>query len=389
LEVNSVLSTAAVDRLRVIQGDGYPVLSVYLGLKPGVGTLRALPTRLKDLLAPLADPTADLTRDQRMSLRADVDSLFDLSTRISGDLGRGVAVFKCSAIGLDEYLSLPGPVRDRAVVNTSPYVRPLDAMLEHYHRFAVVVIERRRASIFRFSMDHLEAWEELSEEEIRKANWGGFAGYEERRVRSRTEEIAGRHYRDVSARLYGLWRGVGFDLVALGGPQEHVEGLQQALHPDLVQRLAGTFTIDPGTMTPALVLEHTTQVADEYERRHALDAVARLLDTAQAGGTAVVGIEETVTPVNRKAVDLLFVQGTGTVAGSACSQCGELATNGAGRLCPRCGGERRAVPDLLDAMAEAVRSSGGKVQHVLTDTPLREYQVGAALRYALEPRGME
>jgi uncharacterized protein (DUF433 family) len=40
-------------------------------------------------------------------------------------------------------------------------------------------------------------------------------------------------------------------------------------------------------------------------------------------------------------------------------------------------------------MAEAVRSSGGKVQHVLTDTPLREYQVGAALRYALEPSGME
>ena len=384
-----MLETAAVDRLRAIQGDGYPILSVYLGLKPGVGTLRALPTRLKDLLAPLADPTADLSRDQRMSLRGDVDSLFDLSTRISQDLGRGVAVFKCSAIGLDEYLSLPGPVRDRAVVDTTPYIRPLDAMLEHYRRFAVVVIERRRASIFRYSMDHLEAWEELSEEEIRKANWGGFAGYEERRVRSRADEVAGRHYRDVAARLYGLWREVGFDLLALGGPQEHVEGLQVALHADLKARLAGTFTIDPGTMTPALVLEQTTEVAEEYERRQALDAVGRLLDMAQAGGTAVVGIEETVAPVNRKAVDLLYVQGTGTVAGSACTKCGALATNGAAPLCPRCGGETRAVPDLLDAMAESVRSSGGKVQHVLTDTPLRDFQVGAALRYALEPAGTD
>jgi peptide chain release factor subunit 1 len=386
VEVNAVLTTAVVDRLRGIEGSGYPILSVYLGLKPGVGTLRALPTRLKDLLSPIADPTADLSRDQRMSLRADVDSLFDLSGRISQDLGRGVAVFKCSGIGLDEYLSLPGPVRDRAVVDATPYVRPLDAMLEHYRRFAVVVIERRRASIFRFLQGHLEAWEELSEEEIRKANWGGFAGYEERRVRSRAEEVAGRHYRDVATRLYGLMRGVGFDLLALGGPQEHVEGLQQALHPDLAKRLAGTFTIDPGTMTPALVLEQTTRVADEYEQRRAFAAVERLLDTAQAGGTAVVGIEETVEPVNRKAVDLLMVQGSGSVPGSACSNCGALTTNGVGR-CMRCGAETRSVPDLLDAMAEAVRDSGGKIRYLLTDTPLREHQVGATLRYVVEPAG--
>ena len=381
-----MLTTAAVDRLRAIQGNGYPILSVYLGLKPGVGTLRALPTRLKDLLSPIVDPTADLTREQRMSLRADVDSLFDLSGQISQDLGRGVAIFKCSGTGLDEYLSLPGPVRDRAVVDTTPYVRPLDSMLEHYRRYAVVVIERRRASIFRFTMDHLEAWEELSEEEIRKANWGGFAGYEERRVRSRADEVAGRHYRDVATRLYQLMRDVGFDLLAIGGPDEHVEGLQHVLHPDLAKRLAGTFTIDPGTMTPALVLEHTIRVAEEHERLRALDAVRRLLDTAQAGGTAVVGIEATIPPVNHKAVDLLMVQGSGSVPGVACSACGAVAAQAVG-LCSRCGGETRPGPDLLDAMAEAGRGSGGKVRYVLTDTPLREHQVGAVLRYAIEPAG--
>jgi hypothetical protein len=41
------------------------------------------------------------------------------------------------------------------------------------------------------------------------------------------------------------------------------------------------------------------------------------------------------------------------------------------------------VPDLLDAMASAVRKSGGSVQNVITETPLVTYEVGAVLRFAV------
>jgi len=379
-----VLSNDMVDRLRT-QGDGVsPVLSVYVGLEPGVDSVRDLPTRLNGMLADVERDAGHLPRDQRLSLRADVEAVVDLPGRVVGKVGRGVAVFRSSAAGVDEIIDPPGPVRDRVVVDTSPYVRPLDAMLEHYRRFCVVVIDRRMASIFRFHMGELETWEEMREEEIRKANYGGFAGYEERRVRSRADVIAARHYKEVAARLYDLERSdPGFDLLIVGGPDEHVEGLVDSIHPDLAKHLAGTFTIDPGTMTPAIVLEHSREVAEVFETDEQQGLVARLFDTVGAGGAAVLGIPGTVTAVNQRAVDTLIVRAGLTEPGTVCDGCGWVEVELEDQ-CPACGAAPRSVPDVIDAISDSVRASGGTVQHVLVPTALDEHEVGAFLRYRLE-----
>ena len=66
-------------------------------------------------------------------------------------------------------------------------------------------------------------------------------------MRSHADEVAARHYREIAARLSELERAEpGFDLLIVGGPDEHVAGLVDTIHPDLAKRLAGTFTIDPG-----------------------------------------------------------------------------------------------------------------------------------------------
>ena len=133
----------------------------------------------------------ELARDQRMSLRSDIEALSKSSTSFASDLGRGVAIFKSSGAGIDEHIGLPGPVRDRAVVDVYPYLRPLEAMLDHYRRFCVAVVDARFASIFRFRMDRLESWEEMrssaiGEEDFRKANYGGFSGLRRAQGAART-----------------------------------------------------------------------------------------------------------------------------------------------------------------------------------------------------------
>lgn len=379
-----MLTNEMVDRLRKLQGGGHPVLSLYLGLRPGVGSLREFPIRLKDLLTEVERRAADLPRDDRRSLEADVRAVRDSLERVSGDLGRGVAIFRCAAVGIDEYLSLPMPVRDRAIVNDVPYLRPLYAMLEQLKRYAVVVVDRRVADILRFNQGQLEAWEEMAEEEIRKANWGGHYGLEEHRVRNHAEEVAQRHYREIAARLYEAWKEPdGYDLLIVGGHDDHVRGLVDALHPDLRGILAGTFVVDPGTMTPSTVLEKAAEVAEAWEHRAQAEEVTRLIDTAYGGGPAALGIPEVLRRVNERAVDTLLVQGQRLVPGARCPGDGWLVTEGAGR-CPICGGSVEPVPDLLDAMVEAVLAASGKVTHVLTETPLAEYEVGAFLRYKLE-----
>ena len=232
-----MLEQTTVDSLRQMDGQGFPVLSVFLGLEPGPETLRSIPTRMKDLLSPAKEASESLPRDQRMSLREDIESLSNASSSFTSDLGRAVAIFKSSGAGIDEHVVLPGPVRDRAVVDAVPYLRPLEAMLDHYRRFCVAVVDGRFASLFRFRMDQLESWEEMAsgaigEADFRKANYGGISGYSERRVRAHADELLARHYRDIAARLDALLAEEGFDLLIIGGPEVHTSGLVDVLQPE-------------------------------------------------------------------------------------------------------------------------------------------------------------
>ena len=381
-----MLDQATVDRLRRVDGGGYPVLSLYLSLEPGPGTLRAIPTQIKDVLSDAKELADDLPRDERMSLRADIDSLSKASTSFASDLGRCVAIFRSSGAGIDEHIGLPGPVRDRAVVDAVPYLRPLEAMLEFYRRFCVVVVDGRFASIFRFRMDRLETWEEMAspaigKEDFRKTNYGGFSGYEERKVRAQAHELLARHYRDIATRLDALVdEEPGYDLLIVGGQEMHTSALVEALRPDLVKRLAGTFIIDPHTMTAATVLEHSKAVARDYEAVEQRRLVGRLMDTAASRGDAVVGIDEATFAANRRAVETLVVQADRTTPGAVCRACGWIAQPD-DTECPACGGHTDRVSDIIDALGESVRSNGGTVHHVIVDTKLADEEVGAFLRY--------
>jgi peptide chain release factor subunit 1 len=361
---------------------GFPVISVYVNLQPGPQSLRTVPAQIKDLLANMEASAESLSRAERLSVRADITALSNDVGRFGEGLGHGVAIFRSNGAGIDQQLVLPGPVRERAVVDSVAYLRPLDAMLEQYQRYCVAVVGRSFASIFRFSMDELETWEEMRDEEIRKANYGGFAGYEEQRVRARADEVASRHYRAVAGRLTELKRtDGGFDLLILGGSSVHVEGTIEALPPDVAALVAGTFTIDPGTMTPATVRDQARRVAADWEAHDDQQVIADLLDAASSGGRAVLGLDEVCSVVNQRAVATLFVQAGGTTPGTVCTGCGRVSRDDS-PVCAVCGKQTRRVPDVIDRLSESVRAAGGQVRHILSPGPLGEHEVGAQLRYS-------
>jgi rRNA maturation endonuclease Nob1 len=121
-------------------------------------------------------------------------------------------------------------------------------------------------------------------------------------------------------------------------------------------------------------------VASAYEKAEEERLVARLVDTAASRGDAVVGLVDTAMAVNRRAVQTLVVQADRTTPGSVCRSCGWISAP-AGEDCPSCGGTVDSTPDIVDALADSVRNSGGTVQHVMVDTRLAEDEIGAFLRY--------
>ena len=375
-----MLNPDTIERIRAFESAGYPVLSVYVGLVPFEGTDRGIAARLKEHLSPLRSADEEMPREAAMSLRRDVEAVLAMEERIAADPGHGVAVFRCDGQGYEEYVSLPAPVRDRAVVDAETYVRPLDTILEYFHRYCAVVIDRRIASIFRFYQGELETWEEMAPEEVRKSNYGGFSGYAERRVRSRAESIALHHYRDAAARLYELFRSDGFDLLLIGGPSDHVEGLIRELNFELKVKVAGTFAIDVNTMTPAIVLEHCRRIAADYDRRREERLVSQLVDATMSGGLAVLGKDAVRNAVNQRAVSVLVVQAGAAIPGAVCDD-GWVVEEASDSECEIHGGIARDVPDLYDALGNAVRRFGGEVRNILADTKLQEHEIGAFLRF--------
>jgi len=382
-----LLHRSTVERLRGADTAGHPVVSIYLGLGPDLDQLRSITTRLKALVHPLREAAGEggTAEEDRRGLRHDLDRVVALADRVGADPGRGAALFVCSAAGLEEHISLPAPVRDRALVDAAPYLGPLEAMLAHFRRYCAVVIDRRLASIYRFHMGVLESWEVMAEEEVRKDNYGGFGGYAEHRARGHAEEVARRLYRAAAARLAVLRRADEFDLLAVGGNQASVDGLLGELPPDLIACLAGTFTVDPRRASTSDIGEHCRALAEEYDRRLDDRLVAELMEAAGARSRGVLGLDRVLAAANQHAVELLLLDAGETVPGVACTACGWLAR--AAERCPSCGGATRRVADLYDAAAEAVRRAGGTVRYVLAATPLAHCEAGATVRFPVAAVG--
>lgn len=371
-----------VDRIRQFNNAVFPVLSLYVNR---VGTPRertSTGAKLTELLRPIREmaESGQLSREAAMSLRADVKAVQGMADRIDADPAPAVAVFTCHSADWFEYVSLNQPVWDVAQVGQRPYLRPLRAA-ETEFRSAAVVFEPRRSVVFIKTGDEFREAADVVEEAVRKANYGGFAGYEERGVRSHAEAVVQRHFKETADLVFRLHQEEGFDFLFLGGHQEAIDEGSKLLHPYLKSRTAGSFVIDTHTMTPALVREQV--VGLEKAAIAALEAnrVQELLDTAGAGGPAVLGITDVLAAVNARAIDRLIVSGNFSKEGAVCESCGWLSRNGTS--CPVCGSGTRPTDDVVGEIIEATIDESGEVLQVSISSALDQKAIGAVLRFPL------
>jgi hypothetical protein len=380
-----MLTSQTVDDLIRFPPSDTPVLSLYVGIPVDPGTAGPLHTRihgLLDQLQPLADDTS-LDRDARLSVRQDLERLHAAATEERWG-PPGAAVFVCSSRGLYARVELPRAVRDRAVADATPYVRPLLAVLDEFHHACVVVVDREHGQVWDLYQGQMQEVGKVTDPALRKPNYGGWHGLKENPVRHRAEELAKHHYRNVAQQVSDLFRSRNPELLIVGGHHDEVPDFLSFLPRDVQTKLAGTFEVDPHTTTPAVVRDQAQRIVENFEREGERRRVAEVLEKVAAHGRAVAGLEPTLWAASTAAVQDLLVQEDVTVAGVVCDQSGWLGL--VGETCPVCGARTRHTDDLLDELAEAVVDEGGSVEHVQADTPLKEHTVAAAIRFPLPPQ---
>jgi peptide chain release factor subunit 1 len=380
-----MITAETIERVTRFDGGRLPVVSAYLGLDANPQDRRSLPTRASSLLHEIRPMTKDdsLDREARLSLRGDLE-------RIEAELSQertkpgAVAIFSSSSNGFYEEIELPRRVRDRVVVDATPWVRPMLAVLDEYHRACVLVLDKEMARTWEFYQGEINETSEVLDKSLRKPDYAGWHGFEEYNIRNKDEELTKKHFRKVATVLDDFFRVGRFELLVVGGHDHEVPVFQEFLRPRLRGSVAGTFTIDPHTATIADIRDSASEVLDQYERNEEKQWIAEVFDKQAAGGNAAVGLERCLWAGSVAAIQRLLVQEDATAAGVVCDESGWLAESG--DTCIICGQPTRKTDDVIDELAQAVIDTAGTVEHVLADTPLRDHLAAADLRFPLPPK---
>ena len=153
-----MITAEALERVTRFDGGKLPVTSMYVGLQPDRRALRSLPAQVSSLLHQIRPMAKDhsLDRDVRLSVRADIERIEAETTSEREPLGRAFAIFSCSGRDFFEKVELPRPVRDRIVVDATPWVRPMLAVLDEYHRVCVLAVDKKSARTWLLFAGELE-----------------------------------------------------------------------------------------------------------------------------------------------------------------------------------------------------------------------------------------
>jgi hypothetical protein len=170
------------------------------------------------------------------------------------------------------------------------------------------------------------------------------------------------------------------EAIFAGGREEAVSEFLSQIGEPLTKLIAGTFTADLHTITPAAVLQITAELEEGNEQRLADTLITATLELARAGGLATAGLTDTLAAANLGAIDRLLVSGTTMEPGWVCPACEWLSLTGP--LCTGCGQQTERIPDLIDALIMKAQSQRTEVKHVRFPSKLDEDKVAARLRFS-------
>jgi peptide subunit release factor 1 (eRF1) len=247
----------------------------------------------------------DLSHDDRMALRSDVDAVREVLEQPGiGDEGtRGVAVFACGPAGLLETLKVRRTLESRVIIDASPHVEPL-VQATAGGLWCVLLANRRIARIFTGTPELLEETDRV-EDNVHSQHQQG--GWSQARYQRSVDEDVRDHLAHTAEVVFELFKREGFEHLLIGAPDETVGDLERSLHPYLQERLAGQVRLDVENSSPDDVRAEAAGGIAEHERRHERELLDRLEHGLGAGGRAAAGTDDVLGALEEGRVDTLLL----------------------------------------------------------------------------------
>lgn len=299
---------------------------------------------------------------------------------------RGLVIFSCEKAGLWRVFHLPRPVPSALFIEYSPHIRPLTLILDEYHRFAALLLDRKNAELYDIYIGDIVKVENAflatgPEAPPPHPDAVDHVGSFDRGMsKHKDEEEMFKHFRRTADVVFHQFHRRHFEYIVLGGQQTILSQFENFLHPSLQEKLVARFPAEPGRTKPKKILEEVGAIERRVEAETEKRLVRQLVDTAGSRGLAVLGLDSVLKALIVGAVHMLFVEDGWQVPGMVCRKCNYLGLKG--DLCPSCNDRLTATGDIVDDAIEVALKTGSMIEHVNPSSGIGEYgHIGAILRY--------
>jgi peptide subunit release factor 1 (eRF1) len=373
------------DQLETLAGfqDGdAPTTSFFLDTSKNRLSKKEIQLSLKNLLFTSRSKVEgmDLPKYKKDSLYQDLDRIKDFCSRnLSAYSYVGLALFSCSRSNFWQEFNLVKSPRNQVIFDSNPYVRPLSAIIDEYHRTCLVTFDGKEARWYKIFMGEITLQDSLESKVPGKVREGGWEGYSSKRIERHRSSLLHEFLKQAAKKTFHLMKNGRHEWLFLGCQDDYCQELEPLLHPDVQKKLKTRLRVKPGD-SPGKILKVCLEAKDRLKKQEKDKLVKRFAAELGRDGLAVSGLGYTLRTLNRGEVHTLLVTRHFSEPGRKCPKCRFLFQDE--EVCPSCRVKTSSLVDIIDEAVETALGSSCQVTHINPPSRLDELGgIGAFLRY--------
>ena len=374
-----MISKQDLERLINREETGRPVVSLFLDMSVNSNNKRTHQVFLNQK----REQFQELEAEWLTAHEEGVQTLWDrvqawLDTEFQ-EANRGVVIY--AEVGGDwfETMQFPVPVQNRLVVAERPVVAPLTQVLQSYHHYGVVLLDREHVRILSVYLGTLLDEIEVRRDPIPTPSDVQAGGYSQSRFQRRKAEEMRHFFKDFAAEVEEFAaRYQPQDLVLLG-TDENVAKFREFLPDSLLQKVVheGPMWVDENASEVIVRLEPHLRAEQERQEREVIEQVR---DRVVHDYLATAGIQGTLTALQEGRVDTLLLARDHRRDGVRCAQCGFVFAREL-KKCPYDGSDALLDVDVVEEMVRMAEGQGVSIAFAEPGEVADLKGAGALLRY--------
>jgi peptide chain release factor subunit 1 len=369
-----------VRRLAEYRAEQGTAISLYVDLAPSDSpTPRDAASRVSALLADGHKDGAarELSHAEKEALKKDFERIERYFVQeFERDGAHGFALFCAGLDGVWIPLQLPDPVPDGIKVERDFYLEPLAPLVGRGDGALVAVVNRERGSVYRLQGGRLVEAADLSEEQPRRHDQGGWS---QARFQRHIDELAAEHFRAVAEQIDRRVRAAKGTKVVIACPEEVRAEFEHLLSQEARHGLAGWAAVEAHAGPPE-VLAAVKPVLERAREEGESAQLDRFREEHGRQGRAVGGWAGTLEAASDARVEVLLYSDGAQRPAWQCPRCGRAAAEGGS--CPLDGTELEERAEGLDVALHQTLAHGGSVCVIGARHDLDPLEgIGALLRF--------